>query len=38
MPSPNAFPLIHPGGAFFVDRANASMAKLVLLLPMFTLG
>ncbi|HEX7200413.1 MAG TPA: sodium/glutamate symporter, partial [Dongiaceae bacterium] len=34
-PSPKAFLLITLAGAFFVDLANAMMAKLFLLLPMF---
>jgi len=37
-PSPKAFLLITLAGAFFVDLANAMVAKLFLLLPMFTLG
>jgi len=37
-PSPKAFLLITLAGAFFVDLANAMMAKLFLLLPMFRLG
>jgi len=37
-PSPKAFLVITLAGAFFVDLANASMAKLFLALPMFTLG
>ena len=37
-PSPKAFLVITLAGAFFVDLANASVAKLFLLLPMFRLG
>jgi ESS family glutamate:Na+ symporter len=37
-PSPKAFLVITLAGAFFVDLANASMARLFLLLPMFSLG
>ena len=37
-PSPKAFLLIALAGAFFVDLANAMVAKLFLLLPMFSLG
>jgi ESS family glutamate:Na+ symporter len=37
-PSPKAFLLITLAGAFFVDLANAMVAKLFLLLPMFRLG
>ena len=37
-PSPKAFLLITLAGAFFVDLANAMMAKLFLLLPLFRLG
>jgi len=37
-PSPKAFLLIALAGAFFVDLANAMVAKLFLLLPMFRLG
>jgi len=37
-PSPKAFLLITLAGAFFVDLANAMVAKLFLLLPMFKLG
>jgi ESS family glutamate:Na+ symporter len=37
-PSPKAFLLITLAGAFFVDLANAMVAKLFLLLPMFSLG
>ena len=34
-PSPRAFLLITLVGSFFVDLANAGIAKLFLLLPMF---
>ena len=37
-PSPKASLVITLAGAFFVDLANASVAKLFLLLPMFRLG
>jgi len=37
-PSPKAFLLITLVGAFFVDLANATVAKLFLLLPLFRLG
>ena len=37
-PSPKAFLLINLAGTFFVDLANASVAKLFLFLPMFELG
>jgi ESS family glutamate:Na+ symporter len=37
-PSPKAFLLVTLAGAFFVDLANAMVAKLFLLLPMFHLG
>ena len=37
-PSPKGFLLITLAGAFFVDLANAMVAKLFLLLPMFKLG
>jgi glutamate:Na+ symporter, ESS family len=37
-PSPKAFLLVTLAGAFFVDLANAMVAKLFLLLPMFRLG
>lgn len=37
-PSPKAFLLITLAGAFFVDLANALVAKLFLLLPMFGPG
>jgi ESS family glutamate:Na+ symporter len=37
-PSPKAFLLITLAGAFFVDLANAMVAKLFLLLPLFKLG
>ena len=37
-PSPKAFLVITLAGAFFVDLANATVAKLFLLLPMFRLG
>jgi len=37
-PSPKAFLLVTLAGAFFVDLANAMVAKLLLLLPMFRIG
>jgi len=37
-PSPKAFLLITLAGAFVVDLANAGVAKLFLLLPLFRLG
>ena len=37
-PSPKAFLLVTLAGAFFVDLANAMVAKLFLLLPMFRIG
>ena len=37
-PSPKAFLLVALAGAFFVDLANATVAKLFLLLPGFGLG
>jgi ESS family glutamate:Na+ symporter len=37
-PSPKAFLLITLAGSFFVDLANAGIAKLFLLLPMFRFG
>jgi ESS family glutamate:Na+ symporter len=37
-PSPKAFLVVTLAGAFFVDLANATLAKLFLLLPGFGLG
>jgi ESS family glutamate:Na+ symporter len=37
-PSPKAFVLVTLAGAFFVDLANAMVAKLFLVLPMFRMG
>lgn len=37
-PSPKAFLLVTLAGAFFVDIANAMVAKMFLLLPLFRLG
>jgi len=37
-PSPKAFLVVTLAGAFFVDLANATVAKLFLMLPGFGLG
>ena len=37
-PSPKAFLIVTLAGAFFVDLANATVAKLFLMLPLFGMG